>query len=161
MTDYVESPLGRVVNVAWPGISDPGLLLKFAQSYWLWFTNGNGARRVQFEIYLDDWDAFASPPVVGDRARILDGATLLEDHPITSVSRSEILNQTSVNSQTVYLPGTWPVPNTKPTRFEIRRNGSGDLIFFSEMLASLYTYEYNYSEDDGNFFQWHRFDDAT
>lgn len=145
MTDYVESPIDKLVAVGW-GAGDPGVLLFRGEARRQWDRNTlAGAQSVILQFPIATWDALPSPPVLTDRVRALAGATVLDDHPIIDIQRSEFLGLTQVTAATAF-GGPWSVPSTKPLRFETRRNATDALITFSVMGADLYTYTYTFNE---------------
>ena len=159
MTAYAESPIGRVVNVAWPGEVDPGLILARAYPWWLWFENDNGVRRIQIFVYNDDWSALSPQPTIDDRMRTLKNGAVLEDHPMLDIDTGP--STTRLWAQTIYLPGVWPVPSEKPDRVEVRQDGTNALLLYANLLESVYDYTYDFRVIDNNWFQEHEFDRIT
>lgn len=147
MVDYIESPLGRIVNVAWPGDDGPGILLRGTLQnipfvFWTTATN-NGVVRFSFDIATTD---FAGLDIeIGDVAQCYASGALVEDAEIETIADafSGALAVKRINCRRAYLPrASWSIP-AKPDRFEIRKAGSGSLVMFSDLsYPGAYSYDY-------------------
>ena len=151
MTAYVESPIGRVVNVAWPSAADPGIRLRAFQNpipQVAWFNNNNGIVRIQVDIEESDFDALNIE--VGDTMRCTADGVLVEAVPVVGIDSLVTLGSLSyypIRGQQAYLPrASWPVP-AKPDRFEIRKAGDDSLEMFSDLTVAEW-YDYEYIEDN-------------